>query len=75
MADKSKSGYLIIIRGINGAGEKVRFQTQSRTHEKALYIEERIKKGLKGIVVINYEIYHFQHIKKVALRRAKKCDG
>ena len=74
MANQKKSGFLVIIRAMDKDGKKVRFQKQCRTHESLAKIELDIKHH-KDLKVINYEVWQIVHLKKVPVRRAKKCDA
>lgn len=74
MANQKKSGFLIIIRGLDEEGKRVRTQKQCRTHESLAKIELEMK-HFKGLKVINYEVWQIVHLRKVPIRRAKKCDA
>jgi hypothetical protein len=74
MANKRKSGYLIVIRGLGTDGKRMVCQDRCRTHEKLSHKLQKIR-GRKDMKVINYEVWHFTHIQKVSIRRVKKCDG
>lgn len=82
MANAKKTRWLVYIKATNKEGKTFFRKGQFRSRERLAQFEEAVRTGDVGwktnppdLKIVSYEIWLLQHMKKVSVRRSKKCDG
>lgn len=77
MANQKKCGFIIVVKAVGEGGKINLYQRQTRSPEMLAKFEgeaKRWEERKKGEIV-SYEVFKVEHIKKIHLRRAKKCNA